>query len=184
MNESLAIFNDPVKLAAFSVEPLKSYLENRDQLPLPTSEEIEQWSLSDQELDRCAKEFVLMGAIGIAVTVMKNKPFEFYSEFIRALAGRLSSPVFGFSSLTGSEELIRVIEKYIEYLETSMVEFSHMYTNRVFGGNQHEVAIIVADLWKRAFDLMIATMCSSKQFFIGCMANEQLQNGKPKQETT
>lgn len=39
VNESLAIFNDPVKLAAFSVEPLKSYLENRDQLPLPTSGE-------------------------------------------------------------------------------------------------------------------------------------------------
>lgn len=184
MNESLVIFNDPVKLAAFSVESLKSYLENRDQLPLPTSEEIEHWSLSDQELDRCAKEFVLMGAIGIAVTVMKNKPFEFYSEFIRALAGRLSSPVFGFSSLTGSEELIRVIEKYIEYLETSMVEFSHMYTKRVFGGNQHEVAIIVADLWKPAFDLMMATMGSSKQFFIGCIADEQLQNGKPKLDMT
>lgn len=180
MNESLEIFNDPVKFAALSAESLKSYLENRDQLPLPTPEEIEQWSLSDHELELCAKEFVLMGAIGIAVTVMKNKPFEYYSEFIRALAGRLSSPVFGFSSLTGSEELIRVIEKYIEHLETSMVEFSHMYTKRVFGGNQHEVEIIVANLWKRAFDLMIATMGTSKQFFIECMADEQLQDGKPK----
>lgn len=178
MDESLAIFNDPVKLAAFSLEPLKSYLENKDQLPLPTSEEIEQWSLSEQELDRCAKEFVLMGAIGVAVTVMKNKPFEFYSEFIRALAGRLSSPIFGFSSLTGSEELIRVIEKYIEYLENSMVEFSHLYTNRVFGGNQHEVAIIVAGVWQRAFELMMSTMRASKDYFIGCMAEEQLQRAR------
>ena len=184
MDESLAIFNNPVKLAAFSVEPLKSYLENRDQLPLPTSEEIEQWSLSEQELDRCAKEFVLMGATGIAVTVMKNKSFEFYSEFLHALAGRLSSPIFGFSSLTGSEELIRVIEKYIEYLENSMVAFSHMYTNRVFGDNQHEVAIVVAGLWKRAFDLMMATMGTSKQYFIGCMADELLQNAKPNTDTT
>jgi hypothetical protein len=183
VDESLSIFNDPVKLAAFSVEPLKSYLENEDQLPLPTPEEIERWSLSEQELDRCAKEFVLMGAVGIAVTVMKNKPFEFYSEFIRALAGRLSSPMFGYSSVTGSEELIRVIEKYIEYLENSMVEFSHLYTNRVFGGNQHEVAIIVAGLWRRAFDLMMATMGTSKQYFIGCMADELLQNVKPNTDT-
>lgn len=184
VDESPVIFNDPVKLAAFSLEPLKSYLENRDQLPLPTSEEIEQWSLSEQELDRCAKEFVLMGAIGVAVTVMKNKPFEFYSEFIRALAGRLSSPLFGFSSLTGSEELIRVMEKYIEYLENNMVEFSHMYTNRVFGGNPHEVAIIVAGLWKRAFDLIMATMGASKQYFIGCMADELLQKAKPNKDTS
>lgn len=183
VNESLANFNDPVKLAAFNMEQLKSYLENKDQLPLPTSEEIGRWSLSEQELDRCAKEFVLMGAIGIAVTVMKNKPFEFYSEFIRALAGRLSSPMFGFVSLTGSEELIHVIEKYIEYLETSMVEFSHMYTNRVFDGNQHEVAIIVAGLWRRAFDLIMATMDVSKQYFIGCMADELLQNAKPNTDT-
>jgi hypothetical protein len=182
--ESLAIFNDPVKLADFSMEPLKSYLQNRDQLPLPTPEEIEQWSLSDQELDRCAKEFVLMGAVGIAVTVLKNKPFEFYSEFIRALAGRLSAPVFGFSSLTGSEELIRIIEKYNEHLENSMVEFSHMYTNRVFGGNQHEVEIIVAGLWQRAFDLMMSTMGASKEFFTGCMADELLQSARSNADRT
>jgi len=184
VNESLAIFNDPVKLAAFSVEPLKSYLEDRDQLPLPTSEEIKQWSLSEQELDRCAKEFVLMGAIGIAVTVMRNKPFEFYSEFIRAVARRLSIPLFGFSSLTGSEELVRVIEKYIENLENNMVDFSHMYTIRVFGGNQHEVAIIVAGLWKRAFDFMMATMRASKQYFIECMADELSQQAKPNSRAT
>ena len=177
-DESLAIFNDPVRLADFSMEPLKSYVEKRDQLPLPTPEEIEQWSLNDQELDRCAKEFVLMGAIGIAVTVVKNKPFEFYSEFIRALAGRLSVPVFGFSSLTGSEELIRVIEIYIEDLENNVAEFPHMYTNRVFGGNRHEADIFVAGLWQRAFDLMMSTMGASKEFFTGCMADELLQSEK------
>jgi hypothetical protein len=175
MNESLEIFNDPVKLAALSAVTL-----NLDQLPMPTTEEIAQWSLSDHALELCAKEFVLMGAIGIAVTVMKNKSSEFYSEFISALAGHLSSPMFGFSSLTGNGELIQVIEKYIESLESSMVEFSHVYTNRVFGGNKHEVAIIVANLWKRAFDFAIITMGSSKQFFIERIAEEQLQDSQPK----
>lgn len=182
MHESLSNFHDPVKLADFTVEPLKSYLDNKDQLPLPTPEEIEQWSLSEMELDRCAREFVLMGAVGVAVTVMKNKPFEFYADFLRALAGRLSNLMFGHSSLAGSEELIHTLEKYIGYLENNMVEFSHLYTNRVFGANQHEVAIVVAGLWRRAFDLMIATMKASKEYFIGCMADELLQNYKPDTE--
>ena len=56
-----------------------------------------------------------------------------------------------------------------------MVEFSHLYTSRVFGGNPHEIEISVAGLWQRAFDLEIATMKASKQYFIECMAEEQLQ---------
>jgi hypothetical protein len=166
-------FYDPVKLADLVVQPLKSYLEDRDKLPMPSPEEIERWSLSESELDRCAKEFVLMGAIGSTVTLMKNKPFEFYSAFIRALTPRLSQLMFGHQSITLSEELILVIEKYINHLENSMVEFNYFYTDRVFSDNPQKVEILSADVWKRAFDLMIETMAASKQYFTGCMADEK-----------
>jgi len=48
-------FYDPVKLADLVVEPLKSYLVDGDKLPMPSPVGIEQWSLSESELDRCAK---------------------------------------------------------------------------------------------------------------------------------
>ena len=168
-------FYDPVKLADLVVEPLKSYLKDRDKLPMPSPEEIAQWSLSESELDRCAKEFVLMGAIGSTVTVMKNKPFEFYSAFIRALAPRLSQRMFGYQSITSSEELIQVIEKYIHALEERTINFPYFYTERVFGGNPKEADICFAEVWKRAFDLMMATMEASRNYFLECMADEQIQ---------
>lgn len=166
-------FYNPVKLADSVVEPLKSYLENRDKLPMPSTKEIEQWSLSESELDRCAKEFVLMMAIGSTVTVMKNKPFEFYSAFIRALAPRLSQLMLGYQGITLGEELIPVIEKYIHDLEEETVNFPYFYTERVFGSNPKEAEICFAELWKRAFDLMMANMEASKQYFIGCITNEE-----------
>jgi len=167
-------FYDPVKLADLVVEPLKSYLADRDKLPMPSPVEIEQWSLSESELDRCAMEFVLMGAIGSTVTVKNNKPFEFYSAFIRALTPRLSQVMSGYQSITLSEELIQVIEKYIRAFDRGeIVEASCIYTERVFGGNPKEGEIFAAKLWTRAFDLMMANMESSKQYFIGCITDEE-----------
>lgn len=166
-------FYDPVKLADLVVQPLKSYLEDRDKLPMPSPEEIERWSLSESELDRCAKEFVLMGAIGSTVTVMKNKPFEFYSSFIRALAPRLSQLMLGYQGITLGEELIPVIEKYIHDLEEETVNFPYFYTERVFGGNPKEGEICFAGLWKRAYDLMMADMEASSQYFIDCITDEE-----------
>jgi hypothetical protein len=169
-------FHDPLKLAELVVESLKSYLDDRDKLPMPSPTEIEQWSLSESELDRCAKEFVLMSAIGSTVTVKNNKPFEFYSAFIRALTPRLSQLMFGYHNVTLSEELIHVIEKYIHALdEGRIVEASCIYTERVFSGNPKEGEIFAANLWTRAFDLMNESLTASRNYFLECMADEQIQ---------
>ena len=172
-----SIFHDPTRLAELTVEPLKSYLAERDKLPLPTAEEIARWDLSESELDRCAKEFVLMAAIGTTVTVMRNKPAAFYEAFVRAMTPMLAAVMLGRPSVTEGQMLIGVIEQYIAHLEDDIVEFSYMYTDRVFPGNPHKVAIISTNVWKRAFDLMMLTMNASKQYFIQCMAAELAEGG-------
>jgi len=75
--------------------------------------------------------------------------------------------MFGYQNITLSEELIQVIEKYIHALDRGeIVEASCIYTERVFGCNPKEGEIFAAKLWTRAFDLMMATVAASKQYFI------------------
>lgn len=177
MTDSVLIFRDPVLLADYFCEAwLKSLAQNTDQLPLPTQAEMEKWSITDSDLRHFTQEFVILAAVGATVTVMKNKPFEYYTAFVRALAGRTSMLIFGHYSINASDAIVNAIEKYIADLETSMVEFSYTYTGRAFPGNPNQVEIIVADIWKRAFDVAMETMNASKQFFIACMAEELLHS--------
>ena len=166
-----SIFRDPVRLADYFAEiELTPIGRSQFNSALPTPDQVARWSITDDEMKRCETEMVVLGAVGIIVTVMKNKPFDFYEKFIRQFASRLSMQLFGRYGLGKNEELIKIIEKYIEDLEVSMVEFSHTYAHRVFGGNPHVVSMIVEDMWKPAFDVAIETMRKSREFFVSCMA--------------
>lgn len=170
-------FYDPVKLAEFVAALLEPYAKDRTTLPMPSQAEIEQWSLSESELDKCANEFLLFMAMGDTVTVMKNKPFEFYSAYLHALAPRLCKLMYGHQSITSSDELIGVIEKYIEKLEKEeIVDFASTYTERVFDGNPNEGEIFAAKLWTRAFDMMMTNMDLTRKCFIQCIEREETYN--------
>ena len=167
-------FYDPVKLAEFI---MSGYVNNdglKDTLPLPSALEIEEWGLTPSEMTRCADEFYILMVAGDSVTVKRNKSFEFYSSFLRAIAPRLNNMLYGQQSITASEEMIKVIERYIELLDTEqMVAFACTYTERVFDGNPNEGKIFEANLWQKPFDMMMKTMSATKDMFIGCIADEE-----------
>ncbi len=167
-------FYDPINLAEFIIRGYKNAPDLRNNLPLPSAEEIERWAVTKPELERCADEFYILMVVGDTVIVKRNKSFEFYCSFLRSLTPRLADMLYGRQTITASEGLIKVLERYIELLDTEqMVEFACTYTERVFGGNPHENAIFAADLWKRAFDMMIKTMGATKEMFIGFIRDEE-----------
>lgn len=167
-------FYDPIDLAEFIIKGYKNAPDLRNKLPLPSAEEIERWAITEPELERCADEFYILMVVGDTVIVKRNKSFEFYSSFLRLLTPRLADMLYGQQTITASEGLIKVIERYIELLDTEqMVEFACTYTERVFGGNPHESAIFAADLWNRAFDMMIKTMGATKEMFTGFIRDEE-----------
>jgi hypothetical protein len=174
----LSTYRDPVLLADYFTEGyLTSFTQDKKQLALPTLAEIEQWSISDLELDRCTQECVLLAAMGVVVTVKKNRPADYYSAFVRALANRVSTLLSWQDRVGAPDEIKKVIEYYIDALENErIVEFACTYTERVFSGNANESAIFAANFWDRPFAVGMATMEASKEFFTACMEKEMLQS--------
>jgi len=83
--------------------------------------------------------------------------------------------MYGYQNITLSEELIQIIEKYISALDQGeIVDASCIYTERVWGGNPKEGEIFAAHLWTRAFDVMNEALTASRNYFLECIANEQL----------
>lgn len=168
-------FYDPIMFADYHIDACQPVDEVMKQnFTMPTESEIEQWSITESELENCANEFFIMIVVGDTVTVKRNKPFEFYSSYLRAVAPRLSQLLYKQQSISSGDELIKVIERYIELLDgDEIVEFSHYYTNRVFADNPNEVDLIVAGLWKRAFDVMMTAMNDAKSYYEKCITDEE-----------
>lgn len=151
----------------------------------PTRLEVEQWSITDFELNRCTEEIILLGAMGTVVTVRNNKSADYYSTFIVALAESVKGLLSWQDRVGACGEVIKVIEDYIDDLDNErIVEFASTFTERVFSGNTNESAIFAANLWDRAFSVGMGTMGASKEFFTACMAEEMMQSALPERKAS
>lgn len=183
--DPLSIYRDPVLLAEYFTDRyLLPLMTNYKELALPTRAEIEQWSITDHELGRCTKESILLGAMGVVVTVKNNKSADYYTAFILSLGERVERLLSWQDTAGGRDEIINVIEGYVDGLnkEGGIVEFASTLTERIFSGNANEPAIFAANFWDRAFAVGMGTMSASKGFFTACMAEEKMQSASPERK--
>ena len=100
-------FYDPIMFADYHIDACQPVDEVMKQnFTMPTESEIEQWSITESELENCANEFFIMIVVGDTVTVKRNKPFEFYSSYLRAVAPRLSQLLYKQQSISSGDELL------------------------------------------------------------------------------
>lgn len=184
LSNPLSIYRDPVLLAEYFTDRyLLPLMTNYKELALPSLSEIEEWSITDHELGRCTDESILLGAMGIVVTVKNNKSADYYSVFILSLAERIERLLSWQDRVGGRDEIINVIEGYIDDLNKErIVAFASTLTERVFSGNANESAIFAAKFWDRAFAVGMETMEASKGFFTACMAEEMMQSISPERK--
>jgi hypothetical protein len=184
--DPLSIYHDPVLLAGYFTDGyLTTLMTSYKELARPTRSEIEQWSVTDFELGRCTEEIALLGAMGTVITVKNNKPADYYSTFIHALAGRVEKLLPRQDRVGVRDEIVKVIEGYIDDLDNErIVEFACTFTERVFSGNASESAIFAANFWDRAFAVGMGTMGASKEFFAACIAVEMMRSSSPEHTTS
>lgn len=182
LSDPSSIYRDPVRLADHFFENyLVTFLKSKKHLILPSETEVKKWAISDTELRRCMDEGVLLGALGVSVTVRNNKPNDYHSVFVDQLVNRLRTMSLCKDGESGTENLKNVMEEYVAALnEGRIVHFAATYTERVFSGNVNEPDIFAANFWSRPFDFAMSTMGASKNLFIRCMANEVLKNESTK----
>ena len=172
MDLTEAAFNDPVSFAqwAFDAYLVPAYEVDAQRLS-PTEEEIERWMISARDLVLCRCEFPLMAATGLAVTVAKNLPFEYYKTFTDALCGRLIRMLYGHFAAAFVKDAKDTLELYIIELESKDIElFAARYTGRVFPNSPHSNDILEAQLWQRAMDVMLHSMQASREAMIKLLA--------------
>ena len=159
---------DPVQFAQWATDTYLIPTYNLDAQTLcPSEAEIVQWEITEHEIALCRCEFPLMAAAGVAVTVAKTLPFEYYNTFISALCGRMIGMLYGHYSAAFVKDAKDNIELYIAHLEgQNMVAFASRYTERVFDGNPNESEIFAAQLWQRAMDVLLQAMNASRESLV------------------
>ncbi len=171
LNQSILL--DPILFAEWATETylIPTYTLDVPSL-LPSEEEIQVWDISDREIALCRCELALMAASGVAVTVTKNMPFEFYNAFVNALSGRLVKMLYGHYSASFVKDARDNIELYICYLEgQSMYEFSSHYMRRIFGSNPKiSEMTFVKNLWQRPADVLLQTLGASREAIVNFLA--------------
>ena len=183
ISDVLTFYYDAALLADYFADNyLKPFTTDRKWMGCPNASEIKQFAINELEINRCWQECLILAAMGVTVTVLKNKSADFAAAFSLRLADNLAA-LLGRNEIAGARgEVQAVIDNYIDDLESSrMVAFACTYTERVFSGNANESSIFAAEFWNRAFTVAMATMGASKEFIERCIETEILREmcGKP-----
>ncbi len=172
--DPLPMYYDAPKLADYFARAyLDALWNNHIWMVLPQPEELRAWSISDDEVARCKEEAMLVAAMGLIITVRKNKEPGFASKFMEGVANYLLARLSWQGMGDVSAEAIRVIDNYIEALESGrVVDFAAAFTGRVFSGNPNESTIFAKNFWDRSLAVELAMMNASKELLTWCVAIE------------